>query len=234
MLNVSHINVFYGSAQVLWDISLKVDEGSLVAVVGSNGAGKTTTLKTISGLLQPKSGEIYFQGSKINGLPPHVIAEKGISLVPEGRRLFPFLTVQENLEMGAYTKNARKNIENTMDFVFQLFPKLRERKKQLAYTLSGGEQQMLAVGRALMAKPRLLMLDEPSLGLAPSVVSNIFNILRELNTKGLTIFLVEQNIQTSLKIAHNAYVMENGKVVLEGTGSELLNNDFVKKTYLGI
>ncbi|MEM2294573.1 MAG: ABC transporter ATP-binding protein [Candidatus Bathyarchaeia archaeon] len=234
MLSVDRINVSYGGAQALFDVSLRVDKGELVALVGPNGAGKTTTLKTIAGLLHPKSGSVYFLNEKISGLPPNVVAEKGISLVPEGRRLFPFLTVEENLEVGAYNREVRKKVKDSLEWVYNLFPRLKERKKQLAYTLSGGEQQMLAVGRALMSRPKLLLLDEPSLGLAPIICNVIFNTLKELNSQGMTILLVEQNIHIALKLANRGYVMENGRIVLTGDGNELLMNEDLKKYYLGI
>lgn len=234
MLEVSRISVSYGEALALYEVSLKVNKGELVALIGSNGAGKTTTLKTISGLLRPTSGNVYFLGEKIDYLPPNVIADRGISLVPEGRRLFPFLTVIENLEVGAYTKKARKKLGDTIEWIYTLFPILKERKNQLAYTLSGGEQQMLAVGRALMSRPSLLMLDEPSLGLSPLIVEKIFKVLREINGEGVTILLVEQNVYVCLKLAYRAYVMENGKIILEGNGEDLLENEIVKKSYLGI
>lgn len=234
MLEVDRISASYGGAQVLYDVSLRVNEGELVALVGSNGAGKTTILKTISGLLRPSSGNIYFLREKTSNLPANVIAEKGISLVPEGRRLFPFLTVQENLEIGAYKKEARKKVKDNIEWVYQLFPILRERKSQLAYTLSGGEQQMLAIGRALMSEPKLLLLDEPSLGLAPLIYNKIFNVLQEINRQGVTIFLVEQNVQISLKLACRAYVIENGRITLEGEGEELLKDENLKRSYLGI
>jgi branched-chain amino acid transport system ATP-binding protein len=234
MLDLDCVNAHYGGAQVLYDVSLRVEEGELVALVGSNGAGKTTTLKTISGLLRPSSGNIYFLKEKISNLPPNIIAEKGISLVPEGRRLFPFLTIQENLEIGAYKREARKKVRENIEWVYQLFPILKERRSQLAYTLSGGEQQMLAIGRALMSKPKLLLLDEPSLGLGPIVYNKIFKVLKEINGQGVTILLVEQNVQISLKLAKRAYVMENGRIILEGEGEKLLMDENLKRSYLGI
>lgn len=234
MLSVDRINVSYGGAQVLFNVSLRVDKGEFVALVGPNGAGKTTTLKTIAGLLRPHSGSVYFLNEKISGLPPNVIAGKGVSLVPEGRRLFPFLTVEENLEIGAYNREVRKKMKDSLEWVYHLFPRLKERKKQLAYTLSGGEQQMLAIGRALMSWPKLLLLDEPSLGLAPIVCSVIFNTLEELNSQGMTILLIEQNIHIALRLADRAYVIENGRIVLTGEGKELLVNEDLKKYYLGI
>lgn len=234
MLRVSNINVFYGKFQALWEVSFYVDKGEIVVIVGSNGAGKTTALKTIHGLLHPSSGKIEFIGERINHLPPYKIIRKGISHVPEGRRLFPFFTVLENLKIGAYTAEAREKVEDTIDWVFQLFPILKERKNQLAYTLSGGEQQMLAIGRALMSRPKLLTLDEPSLGLAPKIVSKLFKVIEELNRQGVTILLVEQNTRLALNVAHRGYILENGKIVLEGSGKELLENEQVKKAYLGL
>lgn len=234
MLEAHKLNVFYGSMKALDNLSFKVNKGEVTALIGSNGAGKSTTLNTISGLLCPASGSIEFLGNKISGLPSHKIVRMGISQVPEGRRLFPFLTVMENLEVGAYTKEAREKIKDTLEWVFQLFPVLRERRDQLAYTLSGGEQQMLAIGRALMTKPQLLTLDEPSIGLAPMVVQRIYNTLEELNNQGITLLLVEQNVPLALKLSDRAYVLENGKITLEGTGEELLKNEYVKKAYIGL
>lgn len=234
MLNVDRINVFYGGAQALYNVSLKVEKEEIVALVGSNGAGKTTTLKTIAGLMRPASGEIYFLGEKITGLPANIIAEKGVSLVPEGRRLFPFLTVQENLEIGAYKGEARRKLKESLEIVFQLFPVLKERRDQLAHTLSGGEQQMLAIGRALMSRPRLLMLDEPSLGLAPLICSKIYSALKEINSQGVTILLVEQNVHMALRLADRAYVIENGRIIMEGEGEKLLMDENLRRAYLGI
>lgn len=234
MLNVESINVFYGGAQALYNVSLRVNKGEIVALVGSNGAGKTTTLKTIAGLLRPSSGNIYFLNERITDLPPNIISEKGISLVPEGRRLFPFLTVQENLEIGAYKGEARKKLKDSLEQVYQLFPRLKERRNQMAYTLSGGEQQMLAIGRALMSRPKLLMLDEPSLGLAPLIYRKIFDTLKEINFQGITILLVEQNVHMALKLANRAYVIENGRIVMEGESEKLLVDENLRKAYLGI
>jgi branched-chain amino acid transport system ATP-binding protein len=219
---------------VLWDVTFNVKEGEIVATVGSNGAGKSTTLKTISGLLRPSSGSIEFKGERLDRTRPHVIVEKEIAQVPEGRRLFPFSTVLANLEIGAYTRRAREKIDESLEFVFELFPVLKERRKQLAGTLSGGEQQMLAIARALMSRPSLLMLDEPSLGLAPIIVNKVLEVLKELNDRGVTILLVEQNISSALNLCHRGYVLENGRIVLEGPGQALLNNPHVKEAYLGV
>lgn len=234
MLEVKNIDVSYGLVRVLWDVSLRVEEGEIIATVGSNGAGKSTTLKTISGLLRPSSGSIEFKGERLDRTRPHAIVEKEIAHVPEGRRLFPFSTVLANLEIGAYTKRARERIGESLEFVFELFSVLKERQRQLAGTLSGGEQQMLAIARALMSRPRLLMLDEPSLGLAPIIVNKVLEVLKELNDRGVTILLVEQNISSALNLCHRGYVLENGRIVLEGSGQELLNNPHVKEAYLGV
>lgn len=234
MLEVNKIDVFYGDLQVLWEVSLKVNKGEIVTVVGANGAGKTTLLRTISGLLRPKLGIITFLNKRLETLPPHKIAEEGIAHVMEGRRLFPYMTVRENLEMGAYTKAAWDKREETMEFIFNLFPRLKEREKQLAGTLSGGEQQMLALGRALMLRPKLLLLDEPSWGLAPRIVLQLFDTIKKIRDEGVTILLVEQNVFQSLTVSDRGYVMENGRIVLEGSGESLLNNPMVKKAYLGI
>ena len=234
MLEVKSINVSYGLVRVLWDVSFRVEEGEIVSTVGSNGAGKTTTLRTISGLLRPSSGSIEFNGEGLDRVRSHSIVEKGIAHVPEGRRLFPFSSVLANLEIGAYTTGARKKIDENLEFVFELFPVLKERRRQLAGTLSGGEQQMLAVARGLMSRPRLLMLDEPSLGLAPILVGKVFEVLRELNDRGVTILLVEQNVSSALSLCNRGYVLENGRIVLEGSGQELLNNPHVKEAYLGV
>lgn len=234
MLEVDGIDVYYGNVQALWNVSIKVDEGEIVTMVGANGAGKTTTLKTISGLLHPASGSIKFLGEEINKLKPNRIVERGIAHIPEGRRLFPFLTVQENLKLGAFTKKAREKARDSFKWIYELFPILKEREKQLAGTLSGGERQMLAVGRGLMSRPKLLMLDEPSLGLAPILVQKTFEAVRELNEQGVTILLVEQNIHHALEIADTAYLLETGRVSLKGTGKTLLQHDYVKKAYLGL
>ena len=234
MLSVNKINVFYGDLQALWDVSLKVEKGELVALVGSNGAGKTTTLKTISGLLKPRSGSITFQGVRIDKLQSHQIVELGIVQVPEGRGLFPQMTVYENLLMGAYVKRAWDKRFETLEFVYNLFPILKERKHQIAGTLSGGEQQMLAIAKALMSRPKILMLDEPSIGLAPKLVLKVFEMIKKIHEEGVTILLVEQNVRRALEIADRAYVLETGRIVLEGTGKELLESEHVKKAYLGL
>jgi len=234
MFEVNKINVFYGDLQALWDVSFKIEKGEVVVIVGSNGAGKTTILKTISGLLHPKSGIINFSGKRIEKDPAHKIVNLGIAQIPEGRHLFPYMTVLENLEVGSYTSRAREKKNETIEWVYQLFPILKERKSQLAGTLSGGERQMLAVGRGLMSRPKLLMLDEPSLGLAPKLVLQVFDIVKKVNEEGVTILLVEQNVRHALEIANRAYVLETGKITLEGTGKKLLVSDHVKKAFLGL
>jgi branched-chain amino acid transport system ATP-binding protein len=234
MLTIDKLNFSYGDLKVLWDIDLEVSEGEIVSVVGANGAGKSTTLKNISRLVKPDSGTITFNGEGINGLESHQVVERGIVQVPEGRKIFPEMTVLENLRMGSYIPSARKDRQTNVERVFSMFPRLKEREKQLGGTMSGGEQQMLAIGRGLMTNPKLLLLDEPSLGLSPLFVKIIFEIIQEINRQGVTILLVEQNVFQSLKIANRAYVLETGRVVLSGSGSELLNNDHVKKAFLGM
>jgi branched-chain amino acid transport system ATP-binding protein len=234
MLKVNGIDVFYGDLQVLWDISFEVKEKEILVLVGANGAGKSTTIRTISSLLTPRKGSIEFNGTRLDRSPPHRVIEHGIVHVPEGRRLFPQMSVEENLIMGTLHGEAKTKRFNTMERVYQLFPRLRERKKQLAGTLSGGEQQMLAVGRGLMSLPKLMMFDEPSLGLAPILVQDIFRIIRKINEEGVTVLLVEQNVRQTLAMCHRAYVLENGRVVLEGTGQALMANEHVKAAYLGI
>lgn len=234
MLKVDNISVSYGDMQVLWGVTFEVKEKELVALLGANGAGKTTTLKTISGLLRPNNGSIYFLGKEISKIPAHKVAELGIVHVPEGRRLFPEMTVRENLEMGSLSSEAKKKRKETMEWVFTLFPVLKERQNQEAGTLSGGQQQMLAIGRGLMALPKLLMLDEPSLGLAPVIVSQVFEIIKEINRQGITVLLVEQNVMHALRMCNRAYVIENGRITLHGTGDDLLKNQHVKEAYLGI
>ncbi|MCG6971565.1 MAG: ABC transporter ATP-binding protein [Desulfobacterales bacterium] len=234
MLKVSGINVFYGDLQVLWDVTFEVKEKEILVMVGANGAGKTTTLKTISSLLKPASGTVEFDGIRLDQLPPNKIIEKGIVHVREGRRLFPEMSVEENLIMGSLYGEAKAKRSDTMDYVYSLFPRLLERRKQTAGTLSGGEQQMLAVGRGLMSRPKLMMFDEPSLGLAPVLVQDIFDLIKKINKEGMTILLVEQNVTQTLAMCDRAYVLENGRNVLEGTGKELMDNDHVRQVYLGI
>lgn len=234
MLEVININVFYGNVQVLWDVSFEVNEKEITTIVGANGAGKTTILKTISGLIHPTSGHIKFLGKKIDGLSPHQIVRLGIVQCRERMGIFPYMTVLENLELASYLKEAKQKRKETLDWVFQLFPILKERRKQKAGTLSGGEQKMLTLAMALMAKPKLLLLDEPSLGLAPKLVLEVFKIIRELNDQGLTILLVEQNVQHALQLSRKAYVLETGRITLEGKSEELLKDERVKKAYLGL
>jgi branched-chain amino acid transport system ATP-binding protein len=234
MLEVSNLNVFYGKSQALRDISLKVDEKEIVALVGTNGAGKTTLLNTISGLLRPTSGSVEFLGKRIDRLAPHKIMQLGVCQIPEGRKLFRDMTVGENLEMGAYTSGAWKRRKETLEQVYQIFPALKERRKQAASKLSGGEGQMVAIGRGLMSNPRLCMFDEPSYGLAPRLFSEVIDVMKRLREQGITIFLVEQNVRQTLKTADRAYVLENGQIVLEGKGKDLLENEQVKTAYLGV
>ena len=231
ILKIDDINVFYGSIHAIKGISLEVNEGEIVTLIGANGAGKTPTLHTVSGLLRPRSGSIQFCGEDITRIPAHKLVERGLAHCPEGRRIFLQMTVQENLDMGAYIR--RDDFSASLDEVYELFPRLKERRKQVAGTLSGGEQQMLAMGRALMSKPKLLMLDEPSMGLAPILVEQIFDIIKNLHAVGTTILLVEQNAQAALSIADRAYVLETGKITLSGTGAELAKSDEVRKAYLG-
>jgi branched-chain amino acid transport system ATP-binding protein len=233
MLTIENLEVSYGRAQVLWGVSLKINEGEIIALVGANGAGKTTLLKTISGIVKQKSGRISYDGKPFDRLSPRDIVKMGIVHVPEGRKLFPEMNILENLMMGAY-KVARAEREKRLDQVFTLFPVLKERMKQLAGTLSGGEQQMVALARGLMAGPRLLMLDEPSLGLAPLVVERIFEAVLRIHQEGVTVLLVEQNVHEALDLANRGYVLENGRIALEGAGSELLGNEHVRCAYLGI
>jgi branched-chain amino acid transport system ATP-binding protein len=234
MLEVSNLNVFYGRSQALRDVSLKVNEREIVALVGANGAGKTTLLNTLSGLLRPASGSVQFLGKRIDGLAPHKVMKLGICQIPEGRKLFTEMTVRENLEMGAYSSEAWKRREETIKQVYQLFPVLEERRGQLATKLSGGEGQMLAIGRGLMSSPRLCMFDEPSYGLAPKLLSEVLEVIKRLREHGITVFLVEQNVRRTLETADRAYVLENGQIVLEGKGKDLLQNEQVKKAYLGL
>lgn len=234
MLRLENISAHYGDMQALRNVSFEIKEGQIVSIVGSNGAGKSTTLNTISGVLKCSSGKIEFLSRRIENLPPHQIVELGLVQIPEARLLFPYMSALENLELGAFALSARKEKRKNLEVVLGLFPILKERKHQLAGTLSGGEQQMLAIARGLMAKPKLLMLDEPSLGLAPLLVRQVFATVKEINAHGITIFLVEQNVFHSLSLADRAYVLENGEIVLEGGGRELLNNPQVKEAYLGI
>ena len=234
MLHVNNINTFYGKIQAIWNISVEVNEAEVVALIGANGAGKTTLVNTISGLLKPASGDIEFLDKRIDGLKSHSIVELGMSHIPEGRMLFPDMSVRENLEMGAYAKRVWKNKQETLDQVYDLFPILKARQRQLARTLSGGEQQMVAMGRGLMSNPKLCIIDEPSCGLAPIVVGEMFEIIQSLRGRGIAIFLIEQNVQQSLEIADRAYVLENGRIVLEGNSKDLLQEDMIKKAYLGL
>ncbi|MCL2790257.1 MAG: ABC transporter ATP-binding protein [Desulfobulbus sp.] len=234
MLAIKNIDVSYGDVQVIWDLSFEVRQGEVLALVGANGAGKSTTLKTISGILRPKRGEILFENQPIHTVEPFRLIEMGIAHVPEARRLFVEMTVEENLDMGSLKGEARKDRAATKEIVFNLFPRLRERQYQLTGTLSGGEQQMVAIARGLMAKPKLLMLDEPSLGLAPILVREIFNVINRIRQEGMTILIVEQNVKQTLAAADRAYVLENGRSILEGSGTELSNNPHVQAAYLGV
>jgi branched-chain amino acid transport system ATP-binding protein len=233
MLELSRVCSGYGAIEALKGITLRVDQGEIVTLLGANGAGKTTALRTITGLIAAKSGDILFEGKRLNGIPTHRIAGMGISMVPEGRAVFANLSVMENLEMGAYLRKNKKEIRDDLDRVFALFPRLKERENQQAGTLSGGEQQMLAMGRALMARPRLLLMDEPSLGLAPLFVHTIFSAIDQINKEGTTILLVEQNANAALKHSHRGYVLETGSIVIEGPSAELAANQRVKEAYLG-
>lgn len=233
MLKIDNLVVAYGGIEALKGISLEVEEGKIVSLIGANGAGKSTTLRSIMGLVKPKQGVITYMGKNLLEMKTQDMVKHGITLVPEGRRVFPNLSVLENLKIGAFARTDEKNIKDDMEWVYTLFPRLKERTWQLAGTLSGGEQQMLAVGRALMSKPKLMMMDEPSLGLAPLIVKEIFNIIEEVNKKGVTILLIEQNANAALRIADTAYVMETGRITMKGTGAELLSNPDVKKAYLG-
>ncbi len=234
MLEVSHIRVCYDQMPAIHDVSFRIKEGEIVSIVGANGAGKSTLLKTISGLLHPDPGQIEFLGQRIDRWPAHRIVGLGISHVPEGRRIFQYMTVQRNLRVGAYTQKSEEVREETLQQIFEIFPVLKERLNQKAGTLSGGEQQMLAIARGLMSRPKLLMLDEPSLGLMPTLVTQVFDTIKRINAEGTTILLVEQNVREALELAHRAYVLQTGTIVLEGTGEELLESDLVRKAYLGI
>ena len=234
MLTVKDVNTFYGNIQALWDVSLTANEAEIVALVGANGAGKTTLLKTITGMLKSASGRVEFRGDRIESLDSHQIVELGISHIPEGRKLFPDMTVKENLEMGAYLPRVWKQKEETLEKIYDIFPILKERHNQLARTLSGGQQQMVAMARGLMSKPKLCIIDEPSSGLAPIVVAEMFTVIEGLRKEGISIFLVEQNVQQTLEIADRAYVLENGRIVLEGDSKTLLKEERIKKAYLGL
>lgn len=233
MLEVKNIEVYYGMIQALKGISFEVNQGEVIALIGANGAGKTTTLHTLTGLLSPKSGSVIFDGKDITKTPAHKIVSMGIAHVPEGRRVFADLSVYQNLRMGAYTRKDKKEIEESLRMIYKRFPRLEERKNQRAGTLSGGEQQMLAMGRALMSKPKLIVMDEPSMGLSPIFVNEIFDIIQEISKAGTTVLLVEQNAKKALAISNRAYVLETGKIVLEGDASVLMNDDSIKKAYLG-
>lgn len=233
MLEIKDIEVFYGMIQAIKGLSFEVNEGEVIALIGANGAGKTTILHTITGLLSPKKGSVIFEGKDITKVPAHKIVSLGIAHVPEGRRVFAELTVYENLKMGAYTRKDKNETEQTLEMVYKRFPRLEERKNQLAGTLSGGEQQMLAMGRALMSHPKIIVMDEPSMGLSPILVNQIFDIIEEVSKSGTTVLLVEQNAKKALSIADRAYVLETGKIVLDGDAKELLNDDSIKKAYLG-
>ncbi len=234
MLEVNNIHTYYGNIHALKGISITVEENEIVTLIGGNGAGKTTTLRTISGLLQPRSGEIYFEGEKISATPAHELVYKGITMVPEGRGIFSRLTVYENLDMGAYSQPDRSTFDDDLDRVFTLFPRMKERQKQVAGTLSGGEQQMLATARALMARPRLLLMDEPSMGLAPILVESVFETIKQINKNGTTILLVEQNATVALAVADRGYVLQTGEIVLKDSANNLRNDEMVQKAYLGI
>ena len=234
MLTIEHLDVHYGDLQVLWDISLEVHTGEIVAMVGSNGAGKSTLIRTIAGLHRPTRGLIGLEGLPMQGLTPHRIVDLGVSMVPEGRRLFPKMTVLQNLEIGAFLPRARKEKDATLESVYEIFPILKARSRQAAGLLSGGEQQMLAIGRALMAKSKLLLLDEMSLGLSPIVVQQMFDVVLRVNREGIAIFMVEQNVPMTLKVAHRAYVMESGRIVMQGPARELIESKHVKEAYLGV
>ena len=234
LLELRGVEVAYGDLPALRGVSVSVEAGETLSVVGANGAGKTTMLRAISGLMRPRAGQILFDGERLDSLPSHAIVERGVVQVPEGRKIFPSLTVLENLELGSYVAAAKARRREGLEHVFTLFPRLKERERQAAGTMSGGEQQMLAIGRALMARPRLLMLDEPSLGLAPIIVKEIFRIIGEINRSGTTVLLVEQNTRQALVLSRRGYVLENGRVVLEGSGAELLGNEHVKRAYLGM
>ena len=233
MLETKNLNVFYGAINALNDVSITVQPGEIVAIIGSNGAGKSTLLRTISGLIRPRSGSVTYNGEELTSLQPHEIVKRGLSHAPEGRRIFTNMTVEENLQLGAYLRKDKAGVAADMEMVLGRFPRLKERFKQNSGTMSGGEQQMLAIGRALMSRPEILLLDEPSLGLAPFLITEIFNIVKDLNADGKTVLIVEQNANRALEIAHRAYVLETGELVLQGTGHDLLHDPKVKEAYLG-
>ena len=234
MLQVEKVSAGYGMVQILWDVSFQIKQKEIVSIIGPNGSGKTTLVKTIAGLIQPKSGTIHFKGEPIEKLRPFDIVKKGLALIPEGREIFPKMSVEENLQLGAYTVKDKAKVKDTKERVYQIFPVLKKKEKALAQTLSGGEQQMLVICRSLMCNPELLILDEPSLGLAPIIVEKVLDTVAKINEDGVTILLVEQNIRDSLSIAHRAYVLEEGKIILEGEGRQLLNNNHIKEVYLGL
>jgi branched-chain amino acid transport system ATP-binding protein len=234
MLEVKNVDVFYGDVQVLWDVSFNVQKGEIVALIGANGSGKTTSLNTVSSILKPRKGSVTYEGQPLHTRAPHDLVGLGIAHVPEARHLFPEMTVKENLLLGALTPEAKKARPEMLEKVYGIFPRLKEREKQAAGTMSGGEQQMCAIARGLMSKPRLLMLDEPSLGLSPILVTDIFRVITEVHDAGVTVLLIEQNVFMTLAIADRAYVLENGRIVLTGTGKDLLNDEHVKKAYLGV
>jgi branched-chain amino acid transport system ATP-binding protein len=234
MLEVENLSSGYGTVQILWDVSFRINEKEIISIIGPNGAGKTTLVRTIAGLLPTKTGTIRFKGENIEKTPPYEIVKKGLTLIPEGREIFPRMTVDENVRLGAYTINDKNKVVELKERVYQIFPVLKKKEKVLAQTLSGGEQQMLVIGRSLMSNPKLLILDEPSLGLAPIIVEKVLDTLEMINDDGVTILLVEQNIRDSLNIANRAYVLEEGKIIIEGEGRELLNNEHIKEVYLGV
>ncbi len=234
MLEVENLSSGYGLIQILWDVSFQIGEKEIVSIIGPNGAGKTTLVRTIMGLLPAKKGTIRFKGENIEKLPPYRIVKKGVTLIPEGRQIFPRMTVEENVLLGAYTINDKESVKESKEKIYQIFPVLRKKEKALAKTLSGGEQQMLVIGRSLMSNPELLILDEPSLGLAPIIIAKVLDTLRKINEEGVAVLLVEQNIRDSLNIADRGYVLEEGKIILEGKGRELLTNDHIREVYLGI
>lgn len=234
LLDIKSIDIYYGDVQVVYGVSLHIDEGEIISIIGANGAGKSTILKCISGLINTTSGEMYFNNEPIQNIPPEQVVDKGIVQIPEGRRLFTLMTVEENLEVGAFNREADKVKEETLKEVYNLLPRLEERKKQLAITLSGGEQQMLAIGRGLMSKPKLLMLDEPSLGLAPILIRDIFETIKKISEQGVTVLLVEQDVRHSLSMSDRGYVLEHGRIAMEGSGQDLLENPHIRDAYLGV